>query len=411
MPKIEPSAGGSPFLLHFGLQKSPIFLLDDPASRAAHFFASSSDADKLIEMQRRHARKVTTAKREKEKLDTEIESLESQLHSLAPLSEIAPSLTLLESRYAALLALDNQIRSFVQLIVASNAAAEQESLGRSRIKALTALQGPPDIHDLGPLAERVWLMAEAGARAELNQSRGTVLVNLAPPPLLAETGGLSFLCRQLTDATRRHEIEERRTQALSVLQAPPTPRNVLALHALIGEIAKTQSQLRQWDAQSVALRELSEVPSLDDVSGLSRLCNDLQVVACHLTWQQDRFETLKPLVRPPLLADPTRLVKTIKDIADSQVIVSFFEARQDISQKLQPMPAPQKTAELMEMIQRMEAAERQESVNRGAVEIGRERIADLQEQIARWVEANPRCHACGQAISPELIFSGGHAHE
>ena len=58
MPRIDPSnESGAPFFVHFGLQKSPIFLLDDPPARAATFFASSSDAEKLLEMQKRIAKR------------------------------------------------------------------------------------------------------------------------------------------------------------------------------------------------------------------------------------------------------------------------------------------------------------------------------------------------------------------
>ena len=58
MPRIESADGQAVFLVHFGLQKSPVFLLDDPPTRAATFFASSSDAERLLQMQRRHREKV-----------------------------------------------------------------------------------------------------------------------------------------------------------------------------------------------------------------------------------------------------------------------------------------------------------------------------------------------------------------
>jgi hypothetical protein len=82
MPMIESGAGGKEFLLHFGLQKSPIFLLDDPASRAAQFFASATDADKLMQMQKAHQQKAMYAKRDKDKLDGEVEQLDRQLGAL-----------------------------------------------------------------------------------------------------------------------------------------------------------------------------------------------------------------------------------------------------------------------------------------------------------------------------------------
>src|SRR5207249_2659632 len=52
LPKVDAGESNEPFEIHFGTQKSPIFLLNEPDSRAALFFASSSDASFLVEMQR-----------------------------------------------------------------------------------------------------------------------------------------------------------------------------------------------------------------------------------------------------------------------------------------------------------------------------------------------------------------------
>ena len=59
LPSVD--AEGNRFDLHFGDQKAPIFLLDRPASHAAQFFASSSDANKLVEMQGLHRQKTSAA--------------------------------------------------------------------------------------------------------------------------------------------------------------------------------------------------------------------------------------------------------------------------------------------------------------------------------------------------------------
>ena len=53
------------FDVHFGTQKSPIFLLGGSSANAARFFASSSDAIRLVEMQKRHKEKLAHAQREK----------------------------------------------------------------------------------------------------------------------------------------------------------------------------------------------------------------------------------------------------------------------------------------------------------------------------------------------------------
>ena len=58
LPLVE--SGNTSFDVHFGEQKQPIFLLDKSSGHRATFFASSSDAVKLIAMQRLHGRMSMT---------------------------------------------------------------------------------------------------------------------------------------------------------------------------------------------------------------------------------------------------------------------------------------------------------------------------------------------------------------
>jgi exonuclease SbcC len=53
LTKVD-AGGDADFDVHFGTQKSPIFLLGNSAANAARFFASSSDAIRLVSIQKRH---------------------------------------------------------------------------------------------------------------------------------------------------------------------------------------------------------------------------------------------------------------------------------------------------------------------------------------------------------------------
>src|SRR6185436_3727223 len=64
LPKVE-AGDDEEFDVHFGEQKAPIFLLGDSPAKAARFFASSSDAIRLVEMQKRHKEKLALRQREK----------------------------------------------------------------------------------------------------------------------------------------------------------------------------------------------------------------------------------------------------------------------------------------------------------------------------------------------------------
>ena len=91
------------FDIHFGEQKSPVFLLNDSGKAAAQFFASSSDAIRLVEMQDRHKSNVRTFKRDQNRLAQLKEQLCEDIASLKPLDSIDERLTKCEQQYACLL--------------------------------------------------------------------------------------------------------------------------------------------------------------------------------------------------------------------------------------------------------------------------------------------------------------------
>lgn len=333
MPKIEPSAGGAPFLLHFGFQKSPIFLLDDPASRAAHFFASSSDADKLVEMQKRHTQKAANAKRDKEKLDVKIGDLDRQLAILAPLPDISRQLNELEEAHLKLVALEEALELIEQFIGEFSRAVEREQASRTRLQTLAALQRPPVLAEPGPLSDWVRSMALNRSAADRNEAVDSVLAPLRVPPDLNGTAALSLLCRQLAEAGVWHQCAQRRAEVLEPLRAPPARHETARLRWLIGEMERSQFRQRCAAAYSNVLQGLAEPPGLCEMAGLT------------------------------------------------VALASIEKARQ------------------------------LESDSRAALRLAEERLAKLRHEIEKWVEEHPRCSACGQAVTAELILSGGHAHE
>src|SRR5262245_20965579 len=76
------------FDIHFGAQKSPIFLLNSSSATAARFFASSSDASRLVEMQRRHKEKLADKQKQKNRLEAESKQLIDELERLEPTVEL-----------------------------------------------------------------------------------------------------------------------------------------------------------------------------------------------------------------------------------------------------------------------------------------------------------------------------------
>src|SRR5688572_6023259 len=136
LPLVESArGGGEAFDVHFGHQKSPIFLLDEPESRAATFFSASSDAGRLLEIQDRHRDKVRDRKRRRADVVDEIDRLDAQLAALAPLDELVPLLDAADVMQSDLSARSDAIRGIEQTIsrIASARRAGERCGRRARV--------------------------------------------------------------------------------------------------------------------------------------------------------------------------------------------------------------------------------------------------------------------------------------
>ena len=99
LPKVQLNEIDEPFDVHFGQQKSPIFLLNESESRAAMFFSASSDAGRLLEIQDRHRDKVRLQKNRKRDTETQISRLDAQLEKLAEIDRVAPLMEAAEKEH------------------------------------------------------------------------------------------------------------------------------------------------------------------------------------------------------------------------------------------------------------------------------------------------------------------------
>ena len=83
--------------IHFGQQKSPVFLLDETGSRAASFFASSSDAARLVEMQHVHRANLRDRKAAARRLSAEQRQNASELQTYSQLDAVAERVAVAEA--------------------------------------------------------------------------------------------------------------------------------------------------------------------------------------------------------------------------------------------------------------------------------------------------------------------------
>jgi hypothetical protein len=225
--EVEGPEGKKKFAVHFGLQKEPIFLLDESGGNTATFFASFSDASRLMAMQQLHKRKVMDARAEERALVARDGELTTRLESLLPVAELQAGLGKVEESYAALLA---------------------------------------GMSELADLEKRMEGLAGRAAEVASWRQRQKVLENLQTVPALEEVRELEILATRLRDAEGRRQTEEARLRVTAALGVPPELEAVAQLER---QCAEMRRHGREAERSSVrALRAIPEVPAMEDVASL-----------------------------------------------------------------------------------------------------------------------------------------------
>jgi exonuclease SbcC len=232
LPKVKEAADArEEFDVHFAQQKWPIFLLDDSGMRAASFFASSSDAERLLRMQRLHANRVTDDKRESQRCSALLTKLDADLALLAPLDEIAPRVGAVEQRFA-------QLRD------------EQLSVMR--------------------LEDRIGRLRSARQRVARHGAERDATRSLAAPPLLADERGLDRLIGRYRAIEARRAAAAQKTAALSPLNPPPIITPTRAIEQRIAQLRLAATRHERASAQARRLQEIPQPPALLDVTLLEQ---------------------------------------------------------------------------------------------------------------------------------------------
>ena len=250
------------FDLHFGEQKSPVFLLNQQGAPAARFFASASDAEKLVRMQKLHKDSVDQARRDKARLSAEAAGLEETLAALEPVSEIERRVETAETLYADIGRAETEVADLDELIAATEKVGDKRTRARRRADVLSAVSPPPVLADTESLSRLIGAITEsAGARKRAGEASGA-LDALPEPPPQAETADLDRIVRALDAQRLQVERARRRAAAYQRLEAPPEPTDTEALaetvwrlEAADGEAGRARSALDEAERALAEARE------------------------------------------------------------------------------------------------------------------------------------------------------------
>ncbi len=196
------------FDVHFGEQKSPIFLLDQPASSAAQFFASSSDASTLLEMQRLHQQRTVEAKREHKQLDATLVQLERELSALGSVAQLESRLASIESLQNELDGSDADIARLQARIDSLQAAEKSYRINCTRARATADLYPPPEMGETHALAACIQATTHLGSQVAYAQAVGSAIGSIETPPTFQSEPELRKLIAALDRQRRQLALSE-----------------------------------------------------------------------------------------------------------------------------------------------------------------------------------------------------------
>lgn len=247
------------FDLHFAKQKEPIFLLNEPSTRAAAFFSISSDAGRLLEMRELFKSKVSRAKEKHKNLIRKQLSLKQEISHLAPLTDLRIRLVELKETYQKIVdetqALDRGIKE--EALFKNNTQKEKALL--SEKTHLEGLLPPPECIAVENLEQTIqWMVKLRHQEIEVIQ-KSTLLAQLLEEKLPLETLEMEEAVQKFSFASSRFNHFDKTQKILEPLLAPPNDlENSLELEELISLMKKEEILVAKKQKEASFLSELLE---------------------------------------------------------------------------------------------------------------------------------------------------------
>ncbi|MBI5758897.1 MAG: AAA family ATPase [Planctomycetales bacterium] len=411
LPKVKSEDGNDKFDIHFGTQKSPIFLLDESERRAAMFFASSSDAEYLMRMQKRHQEKVRDAKRDRDKLTELLAKWDVELTVLAPIGELSNTLQTVVEKHATILQQEQLLsrleNDFKQLNRQSITLARQVA----ELDCLSDLNQPPAMVSVEPLAELIEQLFETESWREVEASRAGVLTDLPSPPTLAKTEALEEVWQQLIDAMRISHFEQQRAGTTAKLAEPPVLADTTTLQELCDALPDAIRLAAQLVDHLNCLHSLRTSPALADATPLEALFGDWRMMTKEALHLHERHAALERLTEPPVLSDLVQLEACVTEFSAAVIAAVRMMRGYELLANLTEPPLPQATVPLTTLLESCAAAQAQIDTHEAQLTEVSGEIQSIVKAVSVWTDANPVCLTCGAAVDPERLLTWGHRHD
>ncbi len=287
LPRVEFES--NKFDVHIGEQRNPVFLLDDKGKGAAQFFASSSDAIKLVQMQDLHKSNARENKKERTRLAAQQTQVNQALTSLEPIAAANETLAEYERQFSDLKSAEIRIGS-LEGLVKDLLQQETDTKRFASIEAVfSKLPTPPRFADPLPLQERVAQLRTLQESIRKSSMFQKVFLPLTEPPQFADPEPLKQCLAQLRMLQASIRKSSGFQKVLQPLTQPPALADSQALQNMLSSIRRQKRSVRQLSKLQSTLADIPTPPRPADVESMSSLAKSV----VNLQIAHESFEQVK----------------------------------------------------------------------------------------------------------------------
>ncbi len=407
--------------IHFGEQKSPVFLLDQPGGRAASFFASSSDASRLVEMQHLHRQNVREKRAEAKRLRQDQQSFSERLEHYQPLAGISERVDQATDLLQQIDDVDKQRKRLLKLADSVHSRQQQCERLRLQLRTLnrldTATTTPEALLQtrsrITQLRTTVNQLADYLSQREGYGHLSECLNDLTAPPKWNETKQISLLIDNLDSAHHRQATATRVLDCCSTIANPPEMQPADSCRRVLGALLAESSRQQHLVSLNSAMASLQPVPKIADTTGLATLITKLTVAHSRTNAAQSVRRIVKPLEEPPAEHATARAQLLITNLQHRQNTSAVLSRIVTYLDALTPPEEPIDPAGLTNTIERLTTSLKETDAAAERSITATQQAASCETQIRTFVATNPKCATCGADINPDTLLShvpGLHNH-
>lgn len=404
LPTVVSRNGKDEFDVHFGEQKKPLFLINESGGRAATFFASSSDAEYLIRMQKLHLENTRTRKTEARVLRNEIAALDRKIEALSPINDLEARTEALLSQHGTILARHERIDKLSLDLDHLRSLHRERTQVERRLATLIILSGPPSYRPDAPLASRIDVLRDKAIQAAIQRSLCALLQPLASPPEMRKASSL----RRTYEALERTVQDRRWTSQVCVTLAAVVEAPRLQPEADLGvaltELRRAAAMSHEAKSRVRHLASLQVPPNLHDTAAPGGSIENIH--DADSTWRavHDRLQVLSPLEEVPERRNVDALATVIKGLREATLIHRALVERKLRLSNLASPEEPTTTSGLSQAIQEVKRLHRRLAQAEENLTLAERAVNGARTDIETWLGQNPTCPVCGAEIVLDRIL-------